>query len=261
MVNNIYTPLLNFLPLSHLASYFHTPDKLYSSAGSALAAAGIGAGAGLVGRAVYPDSGIVPLHYSVWFGLAYQIKSFITLVESRFDGFMDIGAYIEFLEQIPEDALDFKDQFRYNAWKIIRYKTVVLNKIDQLYCYVFSVRPYAQVTVDNVYQSSFMEMCRYRVWKVFKSTIVDAVSISLAYHLCNATGFILPARSSAPLILIIQSITVRIIMVPALYCYINAWNKKNVPAVDAAEGENATPIQAIALPKRILWLNKLLPEM
>ena len=57
----MYIPFYEYLP---------APDRFYTSAAGSLAGAALlGAATGLVGRVIYPTSGISPLHYSIGFPL------------------------------------------------------------------------------------------------------------------------------------------------------------------------------------------------
>lgn len=254
MIHSGFEYLLTHVPAADLG--FHhiipAPDKLYASAGSTLAAAGIGFASGLIGRKIYPDNGIVPLHYALWFVLAYQIKEFVCLIERSFESFVDVGAYMDNLENISEDELDFEDHLRTYCWKMIHYKNTGVEKVDFVFCYIFNTRPYQEITKENVYEASFLEMCRFRFWMVFKSTVLDATSFSLAYRLCNATGFSLPARTSLPMILIIQSIVSKIIIIPALYTYVKFCHHL---AGEFGDGDEESA------EFRETWIKRLLPAM
>ncbi len=231
---------------------FIAPDRFYNGAGSAITAAAIGGVYGLIGRVIYPKAGISPLNYAIWFLLAYQIKLAINLLETRFDDFIGVGAYLEALERVPEDQLDLKDQFRYHCWKVIQLKQKCVKVADQIFSRIFHIRPYQEVTPENVQNASFLEMCRYRIWPVFKSTILNTLSFSLAYKLSNKMGFTLPARTSASLLYVIQSIIKDIILVPALYIYVAFCNRL---ADNLGEGGE------VAEAYRSYWIRRFLPVL
>jgi hypothetical protein len=180
---------------------------------------------GLAGRVVYPNTGISPLHYSIWFTLAFQIKQFVHLLEGNFHDFLGVRSYLEQLEELSEDELDLSDLLRYHCWKIIQLKNHVLQTIDGIFVSALNIRPYDEITPDNVEEASFLEMCRYRIWPVFKLAVLETVSFSVAYRLCNSMGFSLPARTAVPLIVVISSIIRDIILIPALYCYAHWCNE------------------------------------
>ena len=78
-------PFLQIFDQLKLERYLPAPDRFYKSAGSMVAAAAFGAAYGLIGRVVYPQAGINPLHYAIWFTVAYQIKYCFNLIENHFE--------------------------------------------------------------------------------------------------------------------------------------------------------------------------------
>lgn len=232
--------------------FIPAPDRLYSSGGSLCLAATTGAVYGLIGRVIYPRAGIIPLHYAIWFAVAYQIKECINLLEGRFEDFIGVRTYLEKLEQIPEDELDLEDWIRYYCWKIINVKNNCIKTIDSLVSKLLDIRPYQEVMQDNVQDASFLEMCRYRVWHVFKSTIIHTVSITLGYQLTAGMGFTLPSRTSVRLLLVIQSVVKGILLVPALHVYARFCNK--LADEIGEEDERAAHY-------RITWIRRFLPAL
>ncbi len=200
------------------------PERLHASAGSLLVAGAMGGAYGLIGRVVYPKAGIIPLHYAIWFAAAYQIQETFILLKNHFEDFLGVTAYLEKLEQIPEDELELDDQIRYHCWKIMSLKNQLVQMIDRIVVKYLGLRPIDDVTEDNVEDASFLEMCRYRAWRVFKATLLASVSSALAYHLTNGTGFALPNHTRVPLFIVMQSIVKDILFVPAAYMYVRACN-------------------------------------
>jgi hypothetical protein len=240
---------MTYFNLNH---FIPAPHRLYSFGGSTFVAAGIGYGYGLIGRAVYPKAGITPLNYAIWFAVAYQIKQCIDLTENRFQNFLRFKAYLEDLERTPEDQLDLKNQIRYHCWRVIQLKNNCLNAIDQAVSRIFRIRAYHAVTEANVQDASFLEMCRYRMWRVFKSTVIDNVSSLLAYQLTNRVGFTLPNHTAVPFFIVIQSIIKDVLLVPALYFYARTCNQI---ANDIGEGDK------IAAGYRESWIRYFLPVL
>lgn len=201
------------------------PARFYSSAGSTVVAAAIGGAYGFIARILHPTAGISPLHYAIWFALAFQIKEFVYAIENQFEDFLEVEAYLEKLEQTPEDELDLDDLIRYHCWKVIHLKNRVIRAIDSVFTTIFQIRPYDEINEDNVEEASFVEMCRYRIWPVFVSTLLDTASFALAHYFSNGMGFTIPDRTAVPLLIVIRSIVKDIIIVPALYVYARFCNK------------------------------------
>lgn len=245
-------PFLQIFDQLKLERYLPAPDRFYKSAGSMVAAAAFGAAYGLIGRVVYPQAGINPLHYAIWFTVAYQIKYCFNLIENHFEEFMGVAAYFHELEKVPEDELDVQDQIRYHCWKIIHLRNAALKRIDEVFSYVFRIRPYQEVKEDNVEDASFLEMCRYRIWRVFKSALLDTLSSAAAYRLTNSMGFTLPDRTSVPLFLIMRSLVLDILLIPSLHLYARFCNQL---ADELGEGDqNASQLRA-------KWLKDILPAL
>jgi hypothetical protein len=203
--------------------FFPGPEKIYSVAGSIsmLAAPAVGAGYGLIGRAVYPDAGIIPLHYAVWFSVAYLIKYCVLRIENYYEQFMGVQHYLEGLQKVHPEKLAILDKLRCHIWKITQFKNTVVKEVDEVFCGLFHVRPYTEVTAENVAHASFAEMCRFRVWSVVKATMLNVASTILAYHLTLSMGFSLPNQTDVQLFLIIQSVALSILFVPALHHYLD----------------------------------------
>lgn len=202
-----------------LSGFLPTPKSFYSSARSTFVAAMVGGAYGLVGRVIYPKQGIFPVNYTLWFAGAFQIKECFELFQRHFKVFLGVTDYLEQLEYIPENELDLEDQLRHQIWKIIQLKNHCIKTVDAVFCRIFNLRSYQEVTIRNVYEASFLEMCRYRIWKIFKLTILDTISFSITHRLLNTLGFHIPQYMSVPLLLLIRSIVRDIILVPALYSY------------------------------------------
>ncbi|MBA2368285.1 MAG: hypothetical protein H0V82_04590 [Candidatus Protochlamydia sp.] len=194
------------------------PTSLFQSAGSLGLAAVAGAGYGMAARILYPNSGIYPTHYALWFILGYKIKEIVCICDEQAQIF--IGAAIP-----REDALwlerSLTQKGRLIAWKAIHLKNLLLKPIDRILCYTLNLRPFNEVTSSNVAEASFLEMCRFRMWNVFKTTIFDFVSILSAHRLTQLAGISLPSRTSVPLFLMVQTIAQNILLAPLLYKYLN----------------------------------------
>jgi hypothetical protein len=215
-------------------------------------AAAIGGVYGLIGRVVYPKAGISSLNYAFWFACAFQIRECINLLEFRFEKFMGVSAYFERLEKIPEDRLDLKDKIRYHCWKVVHLKNYCLQTLDQLACKIFSIRPCQEVRANNVENASFLEMCRYRIWPIFKSTLIDTMSSGLAYRVSNGMGFTLPKQASAALFIVIRSIIKDILLIPALYVYARVCSQL---AEELQEEDKHSVVY------RVVWIQRFLPPL
>jgi hypothetical protein len=232
--------------------FLPAPARLYSSAGSTIVAAAIGGIYGLAGRVIYPKAGISSLNYAVWFACAFQIKECINLLEFHFESFMGVSAYFEELEKTPEDQLNLKDKIRYHCWRIVHLKNHCLRALDQAACKILAIRPSQDISAHNVEDASFLEMCRYRIWPVFKSTIIDTVCSGLAYRVTNGMGFTLPQQASATLFIVIRSIIKDILLIPALYVYARVCNHL---AEELGDGDQRSTIY------RVVWIRRFLPSL
>lgn len=254
MVNNLFS-IRSYFP-SHfpikLENFLPAPNRLYSVAGSTFIAAAIGGSYGLIGRIVCPKAGIIPLHYAVWFAVAFQIKECINFGEIYFENFLGIGSYLDKLERIPEDELDLEDRIRFHCWKVIHLKNKSLKTIDRVISQFLDIRPYSDVREDGIKNASFLEMCRYRAWPVFKSTIVDAVSSALAYRLTHQMRLTLPAQTAVPLFIVIRSIVKDIILIPAMHVYARFCNQ-----LADEIGEKDKRARAY----RVYWIYRFLPAI
>lgn len=239
-----YSSLLSYLPRIPVEQYIPAPDRFYSSAGSLLGAAAIGALYGLAGRVVYPQAGIFPLHYSIWFTVAFQIKSTVTFLGNRADKFMHTGTPFEEMEKVSRGKLSWKDQIRYPYLKGVELKNSLLKSIDDVASKRLHIRPYSEIKQENVAEASFLEMCRYRVWRVFRETLLETACSVIAYQITTTVGFSLPARTSVPLFILARSFMKDIVFVPSLHYYARlvidqkknaqsgiTWIRKLLPAV------------------------------
>lgn len=234
------------------------PSRFFTSVGSTFLAAALGGAYGLIGRVVYPKAGISPLHYSVWFALAFQIKEFIIAIESNFDHFLGVKDRLEKLEQVPEDELDVNDLIRFHTWKFIQLKNHFIQRVDDIFSKITRIRPFDEVDQDNVAEASFLEMCRFRIWPVFKATILDGMSFSIAHHLSNGLGFTLPNATAVPLLIVIRSIFKDIILVPALHIYVRICNQiANQLDDDSTEDDH----HENSINYRAKWIHKCLPSL
>lgn len=215
----------SFISQFHFTDFLPAAPDRFSSVGSTLLSAAIGGAYGLIGRVIYPKAGISPLHYAIWFVLAFQIKQFILSAQCHFGNFLGVKDYLEELENVPEDELDLHDLVRYHSWKVIQLKNHVLHVIDQFFYQIFDIRPYEEIDAENVEEASFLEMCRYRMWPIFKLTVLETLSFALAHRLLNAMGFTIPSQTAVPLFIIIRSVVRDIILVPAVYVYARLCNK------------------------------------
>lgn len=251
-----FFPTVNF---NQLTPYFHyldrfipNPQKLYAKSYSTVAAAAFGAVYGLVGRVIYPQAGIIPLNYAVWFAIAYQIKQIVHLLESTFDQFLGIGTYLDELEEMDEYDLDLTDRIRCRCWQAVWMKNQCLQSIDEIVSQCLHIRPYQDIKPDNVQDASFLEMCRYRMWPIFRRTVLDTVSFAVAYRGCNVIGLILPARTAVPLLILIRSVVKDILLIPALHIYARICKQ----VVDEVEDDDPD-----AHPYRAKFLQYVLPSL
>ena len=99
--------------------------------------------------------------------------------------------------------------------------------------------------------ASFCEMRRYRIWPVFKSTIIDTISSRIAYQLTNTRGFTLPYHASATLFIVVRSI-VKDILLPALYIYARVCSQL---ANELGEGNPR------AAAYRVVWIRRFLSSL
>lgn len=201
---------------------FPAPFYVYSFAGSLVVAPALGAAYGLIGRVSYPNAGISPLNYSVWFTVAFQIKMLIDKVESFFEN--KLKDYLKGIENIPEDQLELQNNLKVRLWKVIRFKNKVVKKVDDYFSNLLKIRPLHEVTKENVDRASYLEMCRYRIWKVFKLAIYDTLSSAAAFSLLNRAGLFLPEKTVVPLFLIFRTILFNIGLIPTLYLYLRSTN-------------------------------------
>ncbi len=235
-----------------LDRFIPAPSHLFTSVGSFGLAAVFGGAYGLIGRAVYPQSGINPINYAVWFVVAYQVKQLFQRLELEGGNFLGARHYFDYLERQDDREMAVSDQLRLTCWKVIVVKDYVLTKIDDCFSYVFNIRPYREITAENVQDASFVEMSRFRLWNVFKSTILDNTSFSLAHGLTHRMGFTLPLHTSIPLFILVQSIAKNIFLIPMMYKYMNFCNHL---AAEIDEGAASTPSQ------RAEWLKRILPPL
>lgn len=203
------------ISLNHLLP---DPASLFQSVGSMGLAAAAGAGYGVVARFISPNTGIYPIHYAAWFVVAYKIKEILNHCEEQagiFIGNEEPQSDASFIEQ------SFAEKVRLTIWKTIHFKNSLLHAIDGIFCIALNMRPFCEVTAANVEDASFIEMCRFRMWNVFKTTILDFVSILSTHRLVQLAGLSLPARTSVPFFLMVQTIVQNILLAPILYKYLN----------------------------------------
>jgi len=229
-----------------------TPNRFASSVGSTFMAAVWGGAYGLLARAIHSDAKISSLHYAAWFSLAFQLKECICLIEGRFDSFLRVKAYLNCLENLKEDKLNLRDLVCYHFWKVIQLKNSILQRMDQICIALLNIRPFEEVDTSNIEEASFFEMCRYRIWPVFKTTVLETVSFALAHSLLKKMGFILTDRTAVPYLLVIRSIVKDIIFVPALYIYLKLCNRM-ADRLDE-EDEHASSY-------RVKWMRFYLPDL
>ncbi|WP_068469205.1 hypothetical protein [Candidatus Protochlamydia phocaeensis] len=212
----MWTALLN----SPLVRFLPAPDHVYSSAQSIGMAAAAGALYGLGVRVLYSQNNWAPLSYAACFVLAYQIKqSCMWLGKRGLD-------YIAEAEQLQHSSvLSSKDRLRVYAWKVIQSYQGLVRRIDEAVSRLLGIRPSYSVTQDNVKEASFLEMCRFRIWSVFRDTILNQISFSIAYRFSNRVGLHLSNRGAVPLFLIIQGIVQNILFIPLLYKYAHFCNR------------------------------------
>ena len=204
-----------------------TVNSYFSAAGSLLLASGVGVAYGLIGRFIYPRAGIYPLHYGIWFGLAFQIKYILTeIIGKRYRKFCELGIHhIENKKDIFAKE-GIVDQACTLWWKVIyvRYKT--MKAVDKVFSKVFKVRRSREITHANVKDASFLEMCRYRLWPIFKKSVVENVAFSVAYHATTFIGLALPLNTAVSTLLVIHSIAIQIIFVSAFHRYMGICRQK-----------------------------------
>lgn len=218
-----------------------TPSYLYNQVETVGLAAVAGGTYGLVGRKIFPKTGINPINYAVWFIVAFQIKKVFEQWELQ--ALQTLNA--KFSPEILES--NFIKQTRY-YYRIGTYlKDILLSKIDLCFSYVFSIRCCHLVTQENVQDASFLEMCRFRVWNVFKSTIIDNASFAIARVVTHHLGFALPMHTSIPIFLAIETIIQNIILVPLIYKYMDFCNH-----LDLDVNLFSTPSERAAIFKRQL---------
>lgn len=228
--------MIDLFGLNLLDLCFPAPYYFYSVAGSVVTAPALGLSYGLIGRVTYPNAGIIPMNYAIWFTIAYQIKYVIQKLENLFEQYLGVKAYLKTLEKTPEDQLDLQNKFRVRCWKVIRFKNRVIKKVDDFFSKMFKIRLSCEVTEANVDKASFLEMCRYRIWKVFKMAVYDTISSALAYPLTNRLGFLLPEKTAVPIFLIIRIFFTNIVLIPSIYLFLRSttrfqWTRDYIPAL------------------------------
>lgn len=213
---------------------FPAPFYVYSFAGSIVVASALGAAYGLIGRVSYPSAGISPLNYAVWFTVAYQIKTVIDKIENYFEN--GLKDYLKGVENIPEDQLKVQNNLKVRLWKVIRFKNSLVTKVDGYFSSIFKIRPYQEVYQEDVNQASYLEMCRYRIWKVFKLAVYDTLSSAAAFSLLNRAGLFLPEKTVVPIFLIVRTILFNIVLIPTLHLYFRwtdrfQWARNYLPSI------------------------------
>ena len=230
-----YIPFYEYLP---------APDRFYTSAAGSLAGAALlGAATGLAGRVIYPTSGISPLHYSIWFSIAFEIKYGYDCVKAYLEQLLKKGPSLKGTE---DEELGWGDCLRRHYWRLIARKDSSLEAVDGVVSRLLNIRPYTEIHAENVANASFIEMCRYRVWRVFKATIIDTICFALAYRLTHRIGFSLPGRTSVPLFIVLRSLVRDILLIPSLHLYARFCS-------ELAEDEKYQ--------ERAQWLRSILPAL
>ena len=247
--NFSFNQFISHVNISHVLP--PVPQSFYYSTGSTFIAAGVGATYGLIGRVIYPNTGISPLHYAVWFVLALQIKQFVETLENKFEKFLQEGDPLNDLSGLNEDELNLADLVRYHCWKVIHIKMKSLHIIDHIFSKAVNIRFFEDIDEDNVAEASFLEMCRYRAWPVFKAAVLDSLGFALAHNFSNTMGFTLPDRTALPLLIVIRSIVKDIILIPALYVYARFCNQV---ADKLGDDEKVASYRAA-------WLHQCLPKL
>ena len=194
------------------------PASLFQSVGSMGLAAAAGAGYGVVARFIAPNAGIYPLNYAVWFVVAYKIKEILNLCEEQANIFLGNETQ---QSDLSIQTISWADSVHQTVWKMIHIKNTLLGAIDRLFCLVLNMRPFNEVTSANVEEAAFFEMCRFRMWNVFKTTVLDFISIIGAHRLLLLARLSLPARTSVPFFLMVQTVVQNILLAPLLYKYLN----------------------------------------
>jgi hypothetical protein len=205
---------------STINRFVTTPTYLFNQADSSHFALVIGGTYGLLGRAVFPQKGINPINYAIWFVVAFQIKKLIQNWETQLSQNLNSDAapnehkLLPRIRQYYRSGRDFKD--------------MVLNKVDTAVCFLFGLRPYDQITKENVQDALFLEMCRFRLWNVFKSTIIDNASFAIARTVTHQLGFTLPSHTSIPVFLATEVIIRNIVCLPLIYKYMDFSNRLEI---------------------------------
>ncbi|MCE2983723.1 MAG: hypothetical protein LW832_09190 [Parachlamydia sp.] len=223
------------------------PSSLFKPIGSWGLAAIAGGTYGYIARSISPNDGIYPAHYALWFIVAYRIKETLDEWEDHFNAYLgDSTPAINWTEA------DSKERFRLLYWKVLERKSEVVKATDWVFGFLFGLRPFEEVTEANVSQSSFLEMCRYRTWNVFKLTIKDHISILSSHRIMQLAGFALPAHTRVPFFLTAEILVKNILLVPFLYRYLNVCDRMAA----GLELEAAT-----ALAERAQWIRSWLPKL
>ncbi len=228
------------------------PKSFYSSAGSTFIAAAVGGTYGFLGRIIYPNAGISPLHYAVWFALAFRVKQVIFSLEKNLEQFLGEETDLERFKDVPKDQLEGCDFIRLHCWEVMGLTNQTLKQIDHVFSRLFNIRPAEEITADNVADASFFEMCRYRIWPIFKMTILDTLSFALAHRLSNSINFTIPDQTAVQLLLVIRSIVQDIILIPALYMYARICNQIADHLIDDDDGMAAYWVE---------WIHWCLPAL
>lgn len=220
------------------------PDQVYGKAGSVFMAAIIGGGYGLIARTISPDAGIYPFHYMAWFATAYQIKWLMEVIgEISWNRYLQrpVESYPKFSHLIHRFSLHITDDLQ-----------MLVKTIDTFVSLSLNIRPANLVNAENIEEAAFLEMCRFRMWRVFKETILDMSSFTLAHRLTRKLHISLPNRTAIPFFLVIRSIAIGIVIVPCCHLYARFLNH----LIGTLDKEDKWAIK-----RRIRWINRLMPDL
>jgi hypothetical protein len=230
--------------LPALSQLHITPNMFYGRAGSILTAAVMGGCYGLVGRVISPKANIRPLNYVVWFSVAFQIKS---LMET-----LGILSWKK-LNQAPRSSYSKRRaRLHHYFWQLTAQLKIKARKIDATFSEIFHIRPFHELNQANIEDAKFLEMCRYRIGKVFKNTLLDMISFNVAHYFTRKAGIFLPQRTIVPLFIIGRSIIKDIVIIPCLHIYRRVFND----VIASLEKKTQWDIS-----RRIEWMHVWIPAL
>lgn len=235
----------------HLERFIPGPERFFKPAGNVVAAAAFGASYGLIGRVLYPKDAIYPVEYALWFTVAFQIKSVILMCEDQCEQFLGVGTYFSKWDKPPSEPVTWRDHIRSRCWKIVVVRNTVVKKIDAIFSGILNLRPYQEITAANVYDASFLEMCRYRIWSVFKSTLVATFTSFLARQLLVHVGYTFPFITTVNYYIAASAILQDIIFIPSLCLYLRVWDPLGEKSGEGVGGEK----------RQVSWVRQYLPAL